>query len=127
MESPEIRLDKHALAIRALRKQVAALTEQMQALLGEKAPERPQETADGPSTGLYLPSSTCAMCGRHKGKRRALTCYSCGQQRTKIIKEGLDRTPIIRDNCFNCGRAFKPQARFLCTPCSKSYAEWKAA
>lgn len=124
VQKQDARIEAHAKAIRDLRKRLAAM---------EPAPARePEPARSSPepvsrNTGQFVPQEICAMCGGPKpSARTALTCRECSAKRNKIIREKLDRAPLLRESCFNCGKAFKKQARILCPKCSESFALWKA-
>lgn len=104
-------LDKHAKVINNLRRRVTDL---------ENATSRIPLTD-------WSPPTTCAMCGKDKGSRPALTCAECSALRTRILREKLDRTPILRDTCHACGTGFTRATRFLCAGCSTSFKLWKAS
>jgi hypothetical protein len=118
------RLDKQAAAIKRLRADRDALLTRIEALEAQVlAPSTPVH----PEPGFTMPP-TCPMCdGPREPGRKTLTCATCSALRNKIIHDGLDRTPIIRDSCCSCGASFSASARFLCTKCSAAFKIWKAA
>lgn len=86
-----------------------------------------QAVLDSEVLATWEPPTTCAMCGEPKGSGRAryMTCKPCSETRTKIIKEGLDRAPIIFSACHACGAEFSPWTRFFCNTCSNEFKMWK--
>ena len=111
----EARLDRQADAIRALRKQVRTLTG-----------ASPSTAEVGLPLTTWSPPPACVMCGGDKSGRKTLTCAKCSAERNAIIKNGLDRTPILRDSCASCGTGFARSARFLCIKCSAEFKLWKS-
>lgn len=129
-KTPEERLAAHAAAIRTLREQVAALTEQITALLASTLLSPDAEQTDGAaSAARFNPSPLCAHCGAPKPPgRKALTCPACAAARTAAFKAPgtADREPFYRDTCFSCGDAVPRNGRILCQPCSVAFRVWKA-
>lgn len=109
MELHEVleRLDKQANAIRNLRERVNVLE------AGARASTPPDEE----EPALYLPS-TCLICGNEKdGKRAAMTCRSCSDERFAAIKTGGKAREKFMT--ATCGLCLGPKGRNTTIVCGK--------
>lgn len=138
------RLDRHAEAIKGLRKQVRTLAEVVET--DRSIPvARAADAADAVDAGgggaaagaavsgnlrqgEWTGQEPCLSCGKAKeaGREGFVTCKPCGTAYQRMAR-GPKEEKVTRSSCARCGAAKSSGIAPLCGPCKNARHEWEAA